>query len=313
MAFNRVIIGGDETLLSAAVLDAVRETCAQRDIVIDFVPSLIGLAPLPKARRAAALRLAQAPPRPEYQPPAYFWHKRLIDFLVALVAIVIFSPLLLVVSVLVLFDFGAPAVFWQKRIGRNGKSFLLYKFRTLHAPFDRDGQPNGNGDYESWIGKFLRRLRLDELPQLFHVLVGEMSLIGPRPLLPQDQPTNSTLRLMVRPGITGWAQINGGNLVTTEEKGALDDWYVRNASFWLDLRIAVYTLVFLFTGERRAEHAVQEATLLRQTNGHPKTEEGKRAEIREITAAAHHQSTAKLPINARARAHPRRRANWPEC
>ena len=94
----------------------------------------------------------------------------------------------LLVSVLVLFDFGAPVVFWQKRIGRNGKSFLLYKFRTLHAPFDRDGKANGNGDYESWIGKFLRRLRLDELPQLFHVLVGEMSLIGPRPLLPQDQP-----------------------------------------------------------------------------------------------------------------------------
>jgi Bacterial sugar transferase len=74
------------------------------------------------------------------------------------------------------------------------------------------------------------RSRLDELPQLFHVLVGEMSLIGPRPLLPQDQPANSTLRLMVRPGITGWAQINGGNLVTTEEKGALDDWYVRRPS-----------------------------------------------------------------------------------
>jgi lipopolysaccharide/colanic/teichoic acid biosynthesis glycosyltransferase len=142
------------------------------------------------------------------------------------VAIVIFSPLFLVVSILILFGFGAPVVFWQKRIGRNGKSFLLYKFRTLHAQFDRDGKPNGNGGDESWIGKSLRRLRLDELPQLFHVLVGEMSLIGPRPLLPQDQPANSTLRLMVRPGITGWAQINGGNLVTTEEKGALDDWYV---------------------------------------------------------------------------------------
>jgi hypothetical protein len=118
---------------------------------------------------------------------------------------------------------------------------------------------------------------------LFHVLVGEMSLIGPRPLLPQDQPANSTLRLMVRPGITGWAQINGGNLITTEEKGALDDWYVHNASFWLDMRIALYTLAFLFTGERRAERAVHEATLLQQTNGHFKTEERKSAEIREIT------------------------------
>jgi lipopolysaccharide/colanic/teichoic acid biosynthesis glycosyltransferase len=225
---DRVIIGGDETLLSTAALDAVRETCVRRDIVVDFVPNLIGLTPLPRAHRAAALRLAETPPRPEYKPSAYFRYKRVIDFVVALVAIVIFSPLFLVVSILVLFDFGAPVVFWQKRIGRNGKGFLLYKFRTLHALFDRDGQPNGNGDRDSWIGKFLRRLRLDELPQLFQVLVGEMSLIGPRPLLPKDQPADSTLRLMVRPGITGWAQINGGNLVTTEEKGALDDWYVHN-------------------------------------------------------------------------------------
>lgn len=288
---DRVIVGGDETLLSAAALNTVRETCAQRDIVVDFVPNLIGLAPLPKARRAAALRLAETPPRPEYQPSAYFRYKRVIDFIVALVAIVIFSPLFLVVYVLVLFDFGAPVVFWQKRIGRNGKSFLLYKFRTLHALFDRDGQPNGNDDHDSWIGEFLRRLRLDELPQLFHVLVGEMSLIGPRPLLPKDQPANSTLRLMVRPGITGWAQINGGNLVTTEEKGALDDWYVHNASFWLDLRIAFYTLMFFFTGERRFEQVVQEATLLQQTNGHSKMpEERKSAEIREITAARHQLS-----------------------
>lgn len=299
---DRVIIGGDETLLSAAALDAVRETCAQRDIAVDFVPNLIGLAPLPRARRAPALRLAEAPPRAQYEPPAYFWYKRVIDFVVALVAIVIFSPLFLVVSVLVLFDFGAPVVFWQKRIGRNGKSFLLYKFRTLHARFDRDGNLNGNCNDDSWISKFLRRLRLDELPQLFHVLVGEMSLIGPRPLLPQDQPANSTLRLMVRPGITGWAQINGGNLITNEEKGALDDWYVRNASLWLDLRIALYTLVFLFTGERRVEHAVQEATLLQQTHG------SKRVEVRDIVVARR-ASSPMLAISARAGASQPRRAN----
>jgi Bacterial sugar transferase len=111
-----------------------------------------------------------------------------------------------------------------------------------------------------------------------------LGIFAPRPLLPQDQPANSTLRLMVRPGITGWAQINGGNLVTTEEKGALDDWYVHNASFWLDLRIAFYTLMFLFTGERRFEQAVQEAALLQQTNGHAKMPEARsRGEIRELT------------------------------
>src|SRR5262249_11862579 len=128
-----------------------------------------------------------------------------------------------------------------------------------------NGEPNGHGAYNSWIGKFLRRLRLDELPQLFNVLVGEMSLIGPRPLLPQDQPANCNLRLMVRPGITGWAQINGGNLITYGEKGAPDYWYIHTASFWLDLRIAFYTATFLFIGERRFEQAVHDATLLQGT------------------------------------------------
>jgi hypothetical protein len=137
-----------------------------------------------------------------------------------------------------------------------------------------------------------------------------MSLIGPRPLLPQDQPKNCTLRLMVRPGITGWAQINGGNLVTTEEKGALDDWYVRNASFWLDLRIALFTLTFLFTGERRFEQAVREANALQQANGHSKTPvERKRFEPRDIRAAPG-QRPAKLPMIARAKANERQRSNW---
>jgi hypothetical protein len=86
--------------------------------------------------------------------------------------------------------------------------------------------------------------------------------------LPQDQPTNSNLRLIVRPGITGWAQVNGGRLITAEEKGVLDDWYVQNASFWLDLRIALYTLAFLFTGERRCEAAVRAAYILQQANTH---------------------------------------------
>jgi lipopolysaccharide/colanic/teichoic acid biosynthesis glycosyltransferase len=261
---DRVIISGEESLLSAAALNEVLSVCAQRGIVVDFLPKLIGLSPLPAPRQAVLTRL----PRIAYELSPYFQCKRLIDFMIALLAIVLLSPVFLIVAVLVLLDFGSPVVFWQKRLGRNGRSFLLYKFRTLHARFDRNGQPNSNGAYESWIGKLLRALRLDELPQLFNVLVGEMSLIGPRPLLPRDQPANCNLRLMVRPGITGWAQINGGNLVTTEEKGALDDWYVHNASFWLDLRITLYTIIFLFTGERRFEPAVRAANSLQQANGH---------------------------------------------
>ena len=283
---DRIIIGGDESLLSSTSLDALRNTCAQRNIVLDFVPNLIGLPPLPSPRQTVLRTLPRASAHSAYQGSStYFRFKRLIDFIVALLGIALFSPVFLVVLVLVLLDLGTPVVFWQKRLGLHGRSFLLYKFRTLHAPFDRNGQPNGHVDYRSWVGKFLRALRLDELPQLFNVLVGEMSLIGPRPLLPQDQPSDCHLRLVVRPGITGWAQINGGSLITTEEKGALDDWYVHNASFRLDLRIALYTLIFLFTGERRSERAVREANFLRQANGHSKMPvEGKPSEVRAIRA-----------------------------
>ena len=162
------------------------------------------------------------------------------------------------------------------------ENFFLYKFRTLRPPFDRHGQPVPNDQRISWIGHLLRESRLDEFPQLFNVLFGDMSLIGPRPLLPEDQPTNASLRLMVRPGLTGWAQINGGNLITPEEKGALDDWYVQKASLWLDLRIALLTLRFLFTGERRSEQAVSEANSLQQTNAHLKTPVFRKFDMREV-------------------------------
>jgi Bacterial sugar transferase len=124
-------------------------------------------------------------------------------------------------------------------------------------------------------------------------------LIGPRPLLPQDQPINCNLRLLARPGITGWAQINGGNLITTEEKGALDDWYIVNASFWLDLRTVLFTLIFLFTGERRFEQAVRDANALQKASGHSKTSaERKRFEPRDGRAAPG-QRPAQLPLAAR--------------
>ena len=261
------------------------------------MPNLIGLPPLPARRQAAVFSWPAAAAPSSYDLPAYFDYKRLIDFVIALFAIVLLSPVFLIVSALVLIEVGSPVVFWQKRMGGHGRNFLLYKFRTLHAPFDRTGQPKDRGDYSSWTGKLLRALRLDELPQLFNVLVGEMSLIGPRPLLPRDQPANCNLRLAVQPGITGWAQINGGNLVTTEEKGALNEWYVRNASFWLNLRIAFYTIIFLFTGERRPEQAVREATVL-QTDRQLKTLVTKRLEPREGTVALAEREKATASVLA---------------
>lgn len=296
---DRVIVGGDESLLPAPALEDVTRICTERDIVLGFVPNLLGLEPLPITRPTASPEFTSVVMRPTFRLSSYFRFKRAIDFAFALLAIAIVSPLFLIAAALVLFDLGAPVVFWQKRIGRNGQGFLVYKFRTLHAPFDRDGLPNPNEGYRSWIGNVLRRMRIDELPQLFNVLVGEMSLIGPRPLLPQDQPANCNLRLLVRPGITGWAQINGGNLITTEEKGALDDWYIQNASLWLDLRTVLFTVIFLFTGERRFEQPVRDANALQKVSGHAKTSaERKRFEPRDGRAAPG-QRPAQVPLAGR--------------
>jgi Bacterial sugar transferase len=107
----------------------------------------------------------------------------------------------------------------------------------------------------SRIGQFLRATRIDELPQLLNVLFGEMSLIGPRPLLPEDQPNNTSIRLAVRPGISGWAQVNGGKLVTKQEKEKLDEWYVRNASLFLDIRIALMTLAVMLRSRLSAQES----------------------------------------------------------
>jgi lipopolysaccharide/colanic/teichoic acid biosynthesis glycosyltransferase len=135
----------------------------------------------------------------------------------------------------------------------------LYKLRTLRPPFDRRGQKIPEQRRVSWIGRLLRQTRIDELPQLLNVLVGDMALIGPRPLLPRDQPPKPNLRLAVRPGITGWAQVNGGNSLSPTEKEALDIWYINNASLWLDLRIIGLTLRVLLSGERRSEKALADA------------------------------------------------------
>ena len=297
---DRIIIGGDEDFLSEETLNHVRHICEQRDIVLDFVPKLIGLSGLPSPRQhnvAPALLPTQR--HPTRALPPYFRIKRIIDCIAVLAAITIFSPLLLMASVLILLDLGSPILFWQKRIGRDGRNFFLYKFRTLRPPFDRHGQPVPADQRISWIGYPLRESRFDELPQLFNVLFGDMSLIGPRPLLPEDQPTNASLRLMVRPGITGWAQINGGNLITPEEKGALDDWYVQKASLWLDLRIALLTLRFLFAGERRSEQAVSEANSLQQTNAHLKTPVFRKFDMREVGFSRNQTAAAMRRINAR--------------
>jgi lipopolysaccharide/colanic/teichoic acid biosynthesis glycosyltransferase len=236
---EQIVIAGEHGLLTEASLNEVQRVCRNRQLSLTFVPDMIGLAP--KSSSSEPLLLS-AETEATAELPFYFAVKRWIDLICSLVLIVFLAPLLTVATLLVLLDLGRPIHFWQRRMGRHGRPFNIYKFRTLRAPFDSQGNHVLESERMSPIGRLLRKTRIDELPQLLNVVRGDMSLIGPRPLLPEDQPQNAPLRLFVRPGITGWAQVCGGKLVSTEEKGRLDEWYIRHASFWLDLRIILMTM-----------------------------------------------------------------------
>lgn len=247
---DRVVVSGGEEMLSKPALEEVQRECHKREIRLDFIPQLLGL----ESKRAAhaELTLADDVAVPRIAVPGYFRMRRAIDFVLAAVAAALLLPLIVCVAGLVMLDVGSPVLFWQQRLGRGGRPFLVYKFRTLQAPFDRNGRPMNEYQRQSAIGYMLRKTGLDELPQLLNVLIGDMSLIGPRPLLPHDQPPNPTVRLLVRPGITGWAQVNGAKSLTPLEKDQLDEFYIRNGSWRLDLRIVYLTLKYVLTGERRS-------------------------------------------------------------
>jgi lipopolysaccharide/colanic/teichoic acid biosynthesis glycosyltransferase len=253
---DRVIAGGESDLLSGEELAEVRRVCRNHDLKLDFVPQLVGLTQVQAPGSVTAIESQQ---EPSVTARRYFSFKAFFDCTAALAMTLILSPLWLLVGAAALVDVGSPVLFWQQRVGQGGRKFMLYKIRTLQPPFDWQGRPVADAHRISPVGRFLRRTRLDEMPQLLNVLVGDMSLIGPRPLLPQDQPPNPAVRLTVRPGITGWAQVNGGNLLTPAEKHALDEWYIRNASLRLDLQIVAMTLQFLMRGERRSERAIAAA------------------------------------------------------
>jgi len=191
----------------------------------------------------------------------YPYIKRAFDIIVASTLLVIFLPLICITTLLVLIDVGFPVLFWQQRPGRYGRPFKLYKFRTMRAAGRKHGEDrlahkSGDVSRTSTIGTVLRRLRLDELPQLFHIITGTMSFVGPRPLLPDDQPASGEIRLSVRPGVTGWAQIHGGDALTPEEKLLLDVWYIRHLSLWLDLRILLATLIVVLRPDTRKAEAI---------------------------------------------------------
>lgn len=171
--------------------------------------------------------------------------KRLIDLLAAAAFLVVFSIPLLVIAILVWRRLGAPVLFRQIRPGLRGRPFEMVKFRTMTDGRDTSGRLLSDGERLTPFGRWLRATSLDELPEVWNVLKGEMSFVGPRPLLMQYLPLYSARQARrhdVRPGITGWAQVNGRNALTWDHKFELDVWYVENRSLWLDIRIIWMTL-----------------------------------------------------------------------
>lgn len=178
--------------------------------------------------------------------------KRLFDVVVSAMGLLLLSPIIAVVAWQVRRKLGSPVFFRQVRPGLNGKPFEMVKFRTMRDAVDALGNPLPDSERLTPFGAFLRSTSLDELPELWNVLKGEMSLVGPRPLLMEYLPLYSAeqyRRHEVRPGVTGWAQVNGRNALSWEEKFKLDVWYVDNRSFWLDLKILLLTIKKVFIRE----------------------------------------------------------------
>ena len=275
---DRIVVTARVDRLSPDAQAALQALEASSDIRVDYLARTLGLEPpdqtparsdltvhggsqtVPSAaKRSAALLTIPAEEREALKVKPFWRLKRAIDVVGALFLILVLAPVIAVVTLLVLLDVGRPLLFWQQRPGLGGRPFKLYKLRTMAGAHDADGRRLLEEQRVSVIGRLLRRTRLDELPQLFNILVGQMSFIGPRPLLPVDQPVGHEARLLVRPGLTGWAQVKGGRHLSALDKVALDLWYVRHASPAVDLEIVMRTVHLVLFGEKTDADAVRRA------------------------------------------------------
>jgi lipopolysaccharide/colanic/teichoic acid biosynthesis glycosyltransferase len=283
---DRIVVATAADRLQPRSLETLLEVEKSSGIVVQFLSEQLGLEDV--ARRSSVLSgaerngvLGQRAARvggmidlshANAARKSFRLEKRMVDMFGAAFLIFILTPVAMLVALIVALDVGFPVIFWQQRPGLHGRRFKLYKFRTMRPPHDKHQARIPDDQRSSTIGQLLRRTRLDELPQLYNVLVGDMSLIGPRPLLPRDQSPDYAVRLSVRPGITGWAQVNGGRIISTPDKLILDTWYVQNASLALDLAIIFRTVKMILLGDRINTDAVNHArsnlglkTLLRTT------------------------------------------------
>jgi lipopolysaccharide/colanic/teichoic acid biosynthesis glycosyltransferase len=259
VAVDRIIVATPADRLLPHARKTLLELEATSDIALQFLSERLGFDD-PSQK--------QSPSEPERirtlalnrEPDHRFWtSKRIIDCFAAAMLLIVFAPVIALVGLAVAFDVGFPLIFWQQRPGLNGRPFRLVKFRTMGAPHDNLFRRVPDEQRLSAVGRFLRRTRLDELPQLYNVVIGDMSFVGPRPLLPRDQAPEYAARLSVRPGLTGWAQINGGRLVPARDKAILDIWYVDKASFMLDCKIVLRTVQMVLFGERLNIKAISQA------------------------------------------------------
>jgi len=192
--------------------------------------------------------------------------KRLLDIIIAVAALVLLSPVLLLLAWQIRRKLGTPVLFRQVRPGRDGIPFVMYKFRTMRDTEDENGRPLPDAERLTPFGRKLRAASLDELPELWNVLKGDMSLVGPRPLLMEYLPlynAEQRRRHLVRPGITGWAQVNGRNAISWPEKFRLDVWYVENRSLLLDIKILFLTVKKIL--DRSGINSEGEATVTKFT------------------------------------------------
>jgi lipopolysaccharide/colanic/teichoic acid biosynthesis glycosyltransferase len=299
VAVHRVVMTVGDDQLSPGAKEQLRRAVEAHGVEIQHLREIL---PLPSPRRGYI--------EPGALPRTgriYAVLRRSGDILAAGLALTLLSPVLLATALLVLIDVGAPVLFWQERPGRYGVPFRLYKFRTMAEPVDRSGRVIPEDRRTSAIGRFIRRWRLDEFPQLANVLFGSMSIVGPRPLLARDQPANAEQRLSVRPGITGWAQVHGGQAVSPEQKRALDLWYTENVSLVVDMKILFLTLRSLARGDRRsamlAELALQDGAVLAR----PATP---RAALEQAPARARAAKRPQTPAGGKTRAPPSERPEY---
>ena len=248
---GKVVVAVDPKELAEATRDEVKAICNAKNVAIEWLYETFLVA------KTESVSLDEVKLGGPVVLGPYWKIKRPVDFLVALAALITFMPLVILVAALVLVDVGFPILFWQQRVGYLRQPFHVYKFRTMRSCFDRKGQPISESERLSVFGRLLRWAHVDELPQLINILIGTMSVVGPRPLLPMDQPDDNGGRLQVRPGLTGLAQINGGTLLSAEEKSALDEWYIKHASLLLDIKIILRTVWVVMRGNPRNDQLIE--------------------------------------------------------